>query len=347
MSGPRFPSALPLVQAPMAGVQDSALAIAVSQAGGVGSLPCAMLSSNALHEELESIKSAGVTSYNLNFFCHQSPKPDEPREARWRNALSRYFLEYEIDPVKIVAGPGRVPFSAATLELIEPYKPPIVSFHFGLPNRESVDTIRSWGGQLWSSATTADEASWLADNGATAVIAQGIEAGGHRGMFRTEDLSAQLETVPLLAAIRRTVAIPVIAAGGIASPEHIRKIIAAGAWAVQLGTAYLCCNEAKTSPLHRSLLQSPASPPTQVTNLLSGRPARGLPNRLMTELGPLSDIAPAFPLASNALAPLRAAAEARGKGDFSPLWCGTDTSGCRDRAAGEHTLWLAQQIIRA
>jgi len=254
----------------MAGVQDSALAIAVSQAGGVGSLPCAMLSSTALREELESVKSAGLATYNLNFFCHKSPKADELREARWRQALSPYFREYAIDPAHITPGQGRVPFCAATLEIIEPYKPPIISFHFGLPSRECVDTIRSWGGQLWSTATTADEASWLADNGATAVIAQGIEAGGHRGMFRTEDLCTQLETMALLAAIQRTVTIPVIAAGGIASPEHIRQAIAAGAWAAQLGTAYLCCNETTTSPLHRRLLQSPASQSTQVTNLLSG-----------------------------------------------------------------------------
>lgn len=341
---PRFPSTLPIVQAPMAGVQDSALAIAVSQAGGVGSVPCAMLSAHALLEELESIKSAGITSYNLNFFCHESPKPDERKEARWRHALSRYFRQYDIDPASIVSGPGRVPFCETTLELIAPYRPPIVSFHFGLPDRKSVDSILSWGGQLWSTATTTDEANWLADNGVTAVIAQGIEAGGHRGMFRTDDLSTQLETTALLAAIQRTVAVPLIAAGGIAGPEHVRKMIAAGAWGVQLGTAYLCCNEAKTSRLHRSLLQSPSRQPTQLTNLLSGRPARGIPNRLMTDLGPLSDIAPAFPLASSALAPLRAAAEAQGKGDFSPLWCGSDASGCREINAGEQTLWLAQRL---
>ncbi|MFK8041111.1 NAD(P)H-dependent flavin oxidoreductase, partial [Congregibacter sp.] len=322
MSNMVFPGHLPIIQAPMAGVQGSALTIAVSTAGGVGSLPCAMLSSEMLAQELETIKASGIAAYNLNFFSHQPPQADERQEARWRNALTRYFMEYELDPTNIPNGASRTPFSDEALELISAYQPPIVSFHFGLPKREHVEAIKSWNGQVWSSATTVDEALWLADHGADAVIAQGIEAGGHRGMFLSRDLSTQLETLDLVAALQTAVSAPVIAAGGISTPEQVRAAMDGGAQAVQLGTAYLLCKEAKTSRIHHRMLRSRRSSQTQLTNLFSGGIARGIPNRLMNEMGPISDVAPEFPLASSALAPLRAAAEAQGKEDFSPLWCG-------------------------
>ncbi|EAQ97158.1 NAD(P)H-dependent flavin oxidoreductase [Congregibacter litoralis] len=336
-----FPGDLPIIQAPMAGVQDSALTIAVSRGGGVGSLPCAMLSAVALIEELEAIRASGITLYNLNFFCHRPPLRDAQVEARWRGALAPYFREYQIDPTSIPEGAGRVPFSSETLALIAGFEPPIVSFHFGLPDRGSIDGIKSWGGQIWSSATTADEARWLMDHGADAIIAQGIEAGGHRGMFLTRDLGSQLGTMTLLEAIQRATTLPVIAAGGLSTPEQAREALDAGAWAVQAGTAYLCCNEAKTTQIHRNRIEKSAADDTQLTNLLSGGVARGIPNRLMRDLGPMSELAPPFPLASTALAPLRAAAEARGRDDFSPLWCGTQTAGCRAVSAGEQTRWLA------
>lgn len=341
----KVPARLPIIQAPMAGVQGSALAIAVAKGGGVGSLPCAMLSSDALSRELATIRASGCSTYNLNFFCHPEPTPDEAREARWRSALAPYYLEHKIDQRAIVKGAARTPFSAEHLAIIAPYKPPIVSFHFGLPRRDWLEDIKSWGGRVWSSATTPEEASWLAGHGADAVIAQGIEAGGHRGMFLTQDLASQTSTLALLRAIKNTTDIPVIAAGGMANPEHVAKAMDAGAWAVQIGTSYLCCTEASTSSLHRSLLlQRKPSPKTYLTNLLSGRPARGIMNRLMQELGPLSEIAPEFPGAAAALAPLRAAAEKQGKTDFSPLWCGTDASGCREVDACTHTQWLGKLL---
>ncbi|WOJ97902.1 nitronate monooxygenase [Congregibacter brevis] len=344
MSDTALPGHLPIIQAPMAGVQDSALTVAVSSVGGVGSLPCAMLSREMLAQELQTIKASGIATYNLNFFSHQPPQPDERQEARWRNALARYFMEYELDPTSIPDGPSRRPFCDEALELISPYQPPIVSFHFGLPKREHVEAIKSWKGQVWSSATTVDEALWLADHGVDAVIAQGIEAGGHRGMFLNRDLSTQLETLDLVAAIQNAVSVPVIASGGISTPEQVRAAMDVGAQAVQLGTTYLLCKEAKTSRIHRNLLRSPRSSNTQLTNLFSGGIARGIPNRLMEEMGPISDAPPVFPLAASALAPLRAVAEGRDKEDFSPLWCGTDATGCRAVSAAEQTLWLAQQL---
>ena len=212
-------SRLPIVQAPMAGVQNSALTIAVAKAGGVGSLPCAMLTPDALAKELEAIRDAGVTAYNLNFFCHQQPEPDTAREAQWRQALASFYQEHGINPDEVPAGAGRLPFSEASLEVIRPYQPPVVSFHFGLPKAEWLNEIKAWGGAVWSSATTLEEALWLEAHGVDAVIVQGIEAGGHRGMFLTEDLDAQPDTEVLLQAVLDAVKIPVIAAGGLASPE--------------------------------------------------------------------------------------------------------------------------------
>ena len=347
-------SRLPIVQAPMAGVQNSALTIAVAKVGGIGSLPCAMLNPDALASELQAIRDAGVTAYNLNFFCHQQPESDAAREAKWRKALAPFYQEHGINSDDVPAGAGRLPFSEASLEVIRPYQPPIVSFHFGLPKVEWLNEIKGWGGEVWSSATTLEEALWLESHGADAVIVQGIEAGGHRGMFLTDDLDAQPGTEALLQAVLDAVNIPVIAAGGIALPEHVKAVLDKGAAAAQVGTAYLLCDEATTTPIHRELLkaeavvsqQSTATQPstTQLTNLLSGRPARGLVNRLMAELGPISEAPPEFPLATAALVPLRAAAEQQGKGDFSPLWCGTDASGCREVSAAEQTLWLAKAI---
>lgn len=340
MSNPRFLSAIPIVQAPMAGVQDSLLTIAVSNAGGVGSLPCAMLSPQQLEQELDKIREAAIETYNLNFFCHRAPEPDPERESQWHQLLAPYFREFGVDPSAIPSGPGRMPFSADTLELLRPIRPPIVSFHFGLPAAEWIEAIKAWGGQVWSSATTMQEAKWLKLHGADAVIAQGIEAGGHRGMFLTEDLATQKGTGELLDSLLTEIDVPVIAAGGIANPERVKQLLEHGAWAVQLGTAFLCCEEALTSPMHKAKLLGPVDQRTALTNLLSGRPARGLLNRLMEDLGPMSDSTPEFPHASTALAPLRAAAEIRGRSDFSPLWCGTDTSGCRETSAAEQLRML-------
>lgn len=325
----------------MAGVQDSKLAIAVARAGGVGSLPCAMLPKEVLVAELERIQAAGISAYNLNFFCHRQPEVDAERERLWKQALEPYYREFEVDRGSIAPGPGRQPFCAQILEAIRPFRPPIVSFHFGLPERAFVDAIHAWGGQVWSTATTLEEALWLEAQGADAVIAQGLEAGGHRGMFLTEDLASQRELQSLLSDLVNALSVPVLAAGGIASPEQCRSALQRGAWAAQVGTAYLCCDEATTSDLHRAYLLDYRAHDTQVTNLFSGRPARGIVNRLMTELGPLSQETPAFPLAATALAPLRAAAEARGSADFTPLWCGGDPSGCREVSAARQTRWLA------
>ena len=331
---------LPIVQAPMAGVQDSALALAVGAAGGLGSLPCALLGGAALREQLAAL-GAGGRPFNVNFFCHAPPAPDDAREAAWREALAPYYREYGIDARTIAPGPGRAPFGDESAALLETFRPPVVSFHFGLPEPALLARVKATGAKVIASATTVDEARWLEAHGADAVIAQGVEAGGHRGIFLSDDLTTQVGTLALVPQIVRAVRVPVIAAGGIADARGVAAALALGAVAAQVGTAFLLCPEATTSAVHRAALASEAARHTALTTLFTGRPARAIVNRLMRELGPLSPLAPAFPLAVGALAPLRAAAERGGSGDFSPLWSGQNASGCRAVAAAELTRALA------
>jgi nitronate monooxygenase len=193
-----------------------------------------------------------------------------------------------------------------------------------------------------ASATTVAEARWLEAHGADAVIAQGLEAGGHRGMFLSEDITTQIGTLALVPQVVQAVKLPVIAAGGIADAQGVTAALALGAAAVQIGTTYLLCEEATTSSVHRAALQSNAAHHTALTRLFSGRPARGIVNRVLRELGPMSEAPPAFPLATSAIAPLRAHWEARGSGDFSPLWAGQNASGCQAVSAAELTRKLVQ-----
>lgn len=337
-----IPSRLPLLQAPMAGAQGSALALAVCTAGGVGSLPAAMLSPDALKAELQVLREQATGPWNVNFFCHTAPEPDATAETRWREALRPFYDEAGIDPASVPAGAGRVPFSHAVADVVEPFAPPMVSFHFGLPAPDLLARVKSWGSKVLSSATTVEEALWLQAHGVDAVIAQGLEAGGHRGMFLGTELGTQLGTFALLPQVVQAVQIPVIAAGGIADAAGVRAAMALGAAGVQVGTAYLCCPEATTTRLHRAALMSEAARHTELTTLFSGRPARGIVNRLMRELGPLHPAAPAFPLATAAVSPLRAHFEALGRTDCTPLWSGQNASSCQTLPATEVTAALAR-----
>ncbi|HEX4051459.1 MAG TPA: nitronate monooxygenase [Steroidobacteraceae bacterium] len=332
---------LPIIQAPMAGVQGGALALAVSNAGGLGSLPCAMLSLEKLHEELAALSQQTHQPYNVNFFCHSQPTPDASREVAWRAALAPYYAELGIETSAVTAASGRASFDARACELLEQFRPVVVSFHFGLPPPELLTRVKRWGAKILSSATTVEEARWLEHRGVDAIIAQGLEAGGHRGHFLSHDLNLQMGTFALLPQIIRAVQVPVIAAGGIADAQGVAAALALGAAGVQVGTAYLLCPEATTRPVHRAALQSETAHATALTNIFSGRAARGIVNRIMRELGPMSPLAPDFPLAAASLAPLRARAEALNSDDFSPLWAGQNATGCRQMPAAQRTRQLA------
>jgi nitronate monooxygenase len=340
----RFGIELPIIQAPMAGVQGAALAIAVSSAGGLGSLPCATLSPEAMRSELAALRAATGKPFNVNFFCHTTPEPDPVREAAWRAALSRYYAEFGIDAEAIPAGPERAPFSSEAAEVLEEFRPAVVSFHFGLPSAILMARVKAAGAMILGCATTLEEAAWLEARGVDAIVAQGFEAGGHRGMFLSDDLTTQAGTLALLPQIVKRVKVPVIAAGGIADAQGVSAAFTLGASAVQVGTAYLLCPEATTSALHRAALKSAPARHTAITNLISGKPARGIVNRIMREMGPVNPAVPAFPRAARAIAPLRAKAESQGSDGFSTLWCGQNASGCKEIPAAELTRALAASL---
>jgi nitronate monooxygenase len=326
----------PIVLAPMAGAMDFELVAAVSEAGGLGSLPCAMLTADTLREQFAKIRARTDKPVNVNFFCHTPPVPNNAREARWRDQLKPYYEKLGIDPALPVPSSNRMPFDAAFCAVIEELEPQVVSFHFGLPEAPLLRRVKAAGCVVIASATITAEAIWLEQNGVDAVIAQGYEAGGHRGMFLTEDVAAQVGTFALVPQIVDAVKVPVIAAGGIADARGIAAAFALGAAGVQIGTAYMHCPEAKISGPHRAALKSSGDAGTALTNLMTGRAARGIVNRIMRELGPMGE-APEFPLAAGALAPLRAKAEAAGSSEFSPMWSGQAAALGRAMPAGELT----------
>lgn len=345
----RLNTRYPLIQAPLAGAQGSALALAVSRAGGLGSLPAAALPPARLREEMQAMRGSGLP-WNANFFCHAAPQPDAPRQAAWHALLKPYFDELGLDAAHIPSGPGRQPFDDEAAALVAEFRPPVVSFHFGLPAPQALERIKRAGAFVLSSATTVEEALWLQAHGADAIIAQGLEAGGHRGHFLSDDLTRQAGLFALLPQVVAAVRVPVIAAGGIATAAGVRAALALGAAGVQAGTAYLCADEAATSPLYRAALLAAAASGqahTALTTLMTGRPARGLPNRMTRELGPLNPAAPAFPLAAPAAAWLRAAAEKQGRADFSFFWCGENASACRSAPAAHITQALAEGFAAA
>ncbi len=336
---------LPIIQAPMAGAQLSAMAVAVSEAGGLGSLPCAMLNQEQARAELNAFRKATRRPINVNFFCHRPPSPDPRRDAAWRERLARYYSELGLDSSARATGPGRGPFDEAMCEVVEELRPEVVSFHFGLPENRLLLRARAAGAKILGSATTVDEARWLQDHGCDAVIAQGYEAGGHRGIFLTDDISTQPGTMALVPQMVDAIRLPVIATGGIADARGIAAAFVLGASAVQLGTAYLFCPEAKVSAVHREALRRAKDNTTALTNVFSGRPARGIVNRLIREVGPSSDLAPEFPLASSAIAPLRSKSEEMRSEDFAQMWAGQAAALGRELTSAELTRALARETL--
>jgi nitronate monooxygenase len=335
---------LPIIQAPMAGVAFADMVAAVSEAGGLGSLACAMLTPEQARKEIALVRKQTSRPINLNFFCHQLPRDDEKRETHWRKCLEGYYRELGIGADERFPSSNRGTFDAPFCEMVEEFAPEVVSFHFGLPEKALLDRVKSTGARVLACATTVEEARWLEDRGCDAIVAQGFEAGGHRGMFLTKNVSAQVGTMSLVPQVVDAVKIPVIAAGGIADARGIVAAFALGASAAQLGTAYLFCPEARISQVHREALRSSRDDQTALTNVFTGRPARGVINRLMREIGPMSPDVPEFPLAAAAVMPLRQASAARGLGDFLPLWSGQAAPLCTELSAGHLTKHLVAMV---
>jgi nitronate monooxygenase len=336
----------PILLAPMAGPGTADLAIAVAEAGGLGSLACALATPEQIRRDLGIIRQRTSRPVNLNFFVHKPPAANAARDARWKARLSGYYAEHGLDLAAPAPVAGRAPFDETTCAIVEEFRPEVVSFHFGLPDAGLLARVKAAGAKVLSSATTVAEAKWLAAHGCDAVIAQGCEAGGHRGLFLTDDtnnISSQAGTMALVPQIVDAVTCPVIAAGGITDARGIVAALALGASAVQVGTAYLFCPEANVSALHRAALANATDDGTALTNVFTGRPARGLINRVMREIGPMAADAPAFPTAGGVLAPLKAAAEAQGKGDFTSMWSGQAAALGRALPAGALTEALMRE----
>jgi len=336
---------LPIIQAPMAGAALSNMVVAVSEAGALGSLACALLSVEQARKELETIRRRTSHPINANFFCHQPPRDDRTRDMHWRQRLDAYDIQLQADN-NTLSSAARAPFDDKMCDLVMELHPEVVSFHFGLPEKNLLHRVRSAGAKILSSATSVDEARWLEDQGCDAIIAQGFEAGGHRGMFLTDDVSTQVGTMALVPQVVDAVTLPVIAAGGIADARGILAAFALGAAAVQIGTAYLHCPEAQISPLYRHALKASRDNSTAITNVFTGRPARAIVNRFMREVGPVSDVTPEFPVAADMLAPLRAKSEIAGSADFTPLWSGQSARLCRELPAAELTRQLAADTLK-
>jgi nitronate monooxygenase len=336
---------LPIIQAPMAGANLSEMVIAVSKVGGLGSLPCALITPDQARQAIELIRQATDRPINLNFFCHTPPQTDAAEIEAWRQKLMPYYKELGVDTTAPLPVSNRAPFDEAYCELVETYKPAVVSFHFGLPAEPLLARVKATGAKMIGSATTVAEAQWLEAHGVDAIIAMGAEAGGHQGNFLSDRTTGHIGTFALVPQIVDAVKVPVIAAGGVADGRGIVAALALGASAVQIGTAYLLTPEAKIQPYHRAALKTAQAEDTAITNLFSGRPARGITNRLMREIGPLSSLAPSFPLAGGALMPLRAKSEPTGSGDFSNMWSGQAARLAREMPAGELTRHLAEDAL--
>lgn len=337
---------LPILQAPMAGSSNAVMAIAVAKAGGLGSIPCGMLSPDQIRAEVSAFRKGTDAPVNLNFFCHEPPEDVKAQQQAWLQKLTPYYKEYGIEPS--LSGGTRAAFDDTLCALVEELEPEIVSFHFGLPTHTLVTRVKKTGAKILSSATSVKEAVWLEENGCDAVIAQGYEAGGHRAMFLETDITKQPGTMALVPQIADAVSVPVIASGGIADGRGIAASFLLGASAVQIGTAYLFCPESLISPLYRAGLEKAADADTVITNLFSGCPARGIVNRFIRECGPMNDEAPPFPMASQPLSALRAKVESMNDASFSPLWAGQAAQLVRhDMDAKNLTLFLAENALKA
>lgn len=326
----------PFVQAPMAGAQDEQLAVAVCQAGGIGSLPAAMLNAEQLANQLQQLTmQVQGAPFNVNFFAHQPPQYCPQQAQQWLAVLQPIFAELGIDANHIPNSVERSPFDEAALQVIEYYRPAIVSFHFGLPEKRLLDAVRACGCKIIASATTLNEARYLEAQKIDGIIAQGWEAGGHRGWFLDKTLQSQSGTFALLPQLVQACQLPIIAAGGIVHHQTVQAALILGAAAVQCGTAFLLANEAKISAEHRVALMSSSAQNTAVTNIFSGGGARGIVTPLMQRLGIFNEYVPDFPLAGKYAAIIKQAAAEQDLMGYSSLWAGQNAPLAQTGSAAE------------
>ena len=341
----------PLVQAPMAGVSNPRLAAAVASAGALGSLGLGGGSAAVVANTFAELSALTNRPVNLNFFCHPRPGANAVKEAQWLKRLEPLFAELgAAAPSGISAPYGTFDDSPETLTALLDYKAQIVSFHFGLPAAPSIRALRDQGTFVLASATSVTEARWLEANGADAVIAQGWEAGGHRGRFIDDQPDEQLGTLALVPQLARAVSLPVIAAGGICDGASAAAALVLGASAVQLGTAFVTCPESSASPAYRAALDQ-AERQTLMTRVFSGRDARGLENSVTAALQPFATDAPDYPVSYDAGKALASAAGKTGDElttqNYSAMWAGQSFRYNRALPAAELVSVIVEELARA
>jgi nitronate monooxygenase len=330
---------IPVIQAPMASAATPELAASVSGAGGLGSLGSAILPPDEVVMQAEAVRKSTDRPFNVNFFCHRTPDLSEPEAARARERFGALYEEHGIEePVEPAVPP--IAFDESRLAALLEVRPAVASFHFGLPDRSSLDAVREAGCRIICTATTVGEAKSLAERGVDAVIAQGAEAGGHRGSFQVSGDDGPVGTLALIPQVADAVDVPVIAAGGIGDGRGLAAALALGAAGAQIGTAFLGCPKAGIHPLYRDALRSASPEATTITRAFSGRPARALRNRATEELGsdPL-----AYPAQLSVSAPLGAAAAERGSSEFLAMWAGQAAPLARGVPAAQLTQEIASE----
>jgi nitronate monooxygenase len=313
----------PIIQAPMAGVSTPQLAAAVSNAGGLGSIGIGASSLDDARAMIVATKKLTSGSFNVNVFCHQAPKRDEAKERAWLDRLAPFFKQLgAVAPVSLKSPYSSFVEDPKILEMLIEERPAVVSFHFGLPDKSAVDALRAAGIMTLASATCEAEAAQVEAAGIDAIVAQGVEAGGHRGGF-DPDRDSGLGTFALIALLARQSSRPIIAAGGIMNGAGICAAMLLGAAAVQLGTAFVLCPESSANQAYRDALRGSRSHDTLLSAAISGRSARGMRNRFHSEIEPLDGgQIPAYPVTYDAAKALIAAAQAAGVYDFSVQWAG-------------------------
>jgi len=336
----------PIIQAPMAGVSTPALAAAVSEAGGLGSIAVGAVDAGKARAMIADVRKLTARPFNVNVFTHAPAQADPARESAWLDWLRPHFARFGAEPPAALTEIYRS-FVAdhAMFELLLETRPKVVSFHFGLPRQEWIDALKGAGIVLFATATTLEEARRIEAAGIDVVVAQGIEAGGHRGMFDPTAPDPALPRVELLEQLAGKVTLPLVAAGGIMDGKHIRTALYHGASAVQMGSAFIACPESSAPPHHRALIAAGENLTTELSAVISGRPARGIVNKLFTEVGaeghpPLPD----YPIAYDAAKALHAAASKQGDQDYSVNWGGTNFAQARALPAGELVATLVAEM---
>lgn len=327
----------PVIQAPMAGVSTPAMAAAVSNAGGLGSLGIGASTVAQAREMIARTRALTDRPVNVNVFCHAPEPPDPVREAAWTAHLAPLFAEFGAAPPAALEEIYRsFLVDDEMFRMLLSERPAIVSFHFGLPALDRIGALRDAGIRTMATATAPHEAAAIEAAGIDAIVAQGIEAGGHRGMFDPDAADERLSTAVLVRILARATRLPVIAAGGIMDGRGIRAAMELGAAGAQLGTAFILCPESAASDSHRENLRGQGAATTRLTAAISGRPARGLVNRLVTHgEAPGSPRPAAYPRAYDAARQLAAVAGARGQAGFAAQWAGQAAPLAREMPAAE------------